>query len=287
MNKNDKETRDIFIKCSSLNDFIDLGENKKSIIDKNNKNEKLLRDGNSFLIKRGSNANVKFFVFDLPQLITCPGATEECRKNCYQKSVEKMHRGKDEAGNQLDSTIILHRKYNLYYSLRDDFVDKLYHEIIHKRLTKDTVIIRIHASGDFYSKEYFLKWLTISLAVFLAGKNYLFAAYTKSFEELNEALSDQELLKRAWDHAHQLAFKTSESTPSELALHDFGNIKIIGSIMDDTSEDKIGIIEKYGLSKYTVTETECKKTDCKSKDCASCMICYKKHKTDVVTFLRK
>jgi hypothetical protein len=182
MNKNDKETRDIFIKCSSLNDFINLGINL--VIDKNNKDEKLLREGNGFLIKRDSNANVKFFVFDLPRLITCPGATEQCRKNCYQKTSEEWHRGIDEAGNLLDSTIILHRKYNLYYSLRDDFVDKLYHEIIHKRPRKDTVIIRIHASGDFYSKEYFLKWLTISLAVFLAGKNYLFVAYTNPLKNL-------------------------------------------------------------------------------------------------------
>ena len=42
---------------------------------------------NDFL---GSNRNVKFFTFNLPRKLACPGRTDICARGCYQAISEEM-----------------------------------------------------------------------------------------------------------------------------------------------------------------------------------------------------
>jgi len=185
-----------------------------------------------------------------------------------------------------ESAVVNFRKLNWYYSLQDDFTSKMFAEIQRKRPKKNQqLVIRIHASGDFYSKEYLEKWMIIALATKLSGKKYQFGAYTKSFRILGSVLDDKAELECLYKKAYLLAGKGYHTAiPESLDLSSF-NLDIIASIMDDTSPDDIAIIRRLNLKTYTVTETPTAKTDCLGQECADCMKCYPMTK-NVITDLR-
>lgn len=116
-------------------------------------------------------------IFDLPAGYTCPGA-KDClafsnRENgkitdgknaqfrCYSASVEVLYSKTRNA-----------RWHN--YELLRGKTSKQMAEIISAFLPKHGVI-RIHSSGDFFNKSYFLAWLTIARN----NPNQIFYAYTK------------------------------------------------------------------------------------------------------------
>lgn len=281
MKKNAEYTRKILHQCEALCDFEKICID--AVMRETGENEKLLRSNNTFL---GSNKDTRFEVFDLPRLISCPGATDICRRHCYQINPEKMHRGKGQ-----DSAVLLHRKYNLLCSLQDNFVDRMFSELKAKKPGEKTLIIRLHADGDFYSEEYLMKWLTVSLACKLAEKAYRFVAYTKSYNILDNVLSDQGKLIKVWQNAYTLADISDDYIPGSISLENF-NIRIIASVMDDTNESALKIIQKYNLPKYKVTKGK-NLIDCTMISCADCMKCYNitdennlMNMTDIVTVLR-
>jgi hypothetical protein len=120
----------------------------------------------------GQNSKLKkdgIYQFDLPAyksktgMITCPNA-KTCIANCYARQ-----------GTYVFSNVQAKYEYNLEISLRDDFVEIMDKEI---KATKKLHTLRLHSSGDIYSREYFQKWLKIASL----NPNIQFYAYTKSFD---------------------------------------------------------------------------------------------------------
>lgn len=93
--------------------------------------------------------------------LTCPSALT-CIANCYARQgtynfpvVKKAYENRFQA------------------TLKDDFINKINTELIKNKVA----YLRIHDSGDFYSREYLHKWLKIMDD----NKDVIFYAYTKSY----------------------------------------------------------------------------------------------------------
>jgi len=98
--------------------------------------------------------------FGIPSIQTCFGA-KDCIKYCYVKK-----------GLYNYPNVKASQQRNLDTTKTDDFLVTMFEEIVMKASTH----IRIHDSGDFYSKEYLDKWLYIIESL----PHVQFYAYTKS-----------------------------------------------------------------------------------------------------------
>lgn len=99
-------------------------------------------------------------VFNLPAVETCPGAGA-CVKYCF--AAAEQHRYPQARA---------HRQRSLELSRSAGFVPTILAELSRKR----PPVVRVHASGDFYSWAYFLSWLDIARQ----SEQTQFYAYTKS-----------------------------------------------------------------------------------------------------------
>ena len=193
-------------------------------------------DGNK---KLKSNENVRFLIFNIPAVNTCPFRTALCEGACYAVKAETVY-----------PDVLPSRHRNVEFTKSPIFVDvmseyiKLVSENERKRKNRK-IWFRIHESGDFYNRTYFLKWVQIAKN----NPDVLFLAYTKSIAFIN---------------------------PSELPE----NLVIRASIWADTREYlRKESFEKYPI--YTAFEkTELEKALnngyelCECKDCATCGKCY-------------
>ena len=108
---------------------------------------------NSKLKKTSKELGVRVFNFGIPAYksasgkLTCPMA-DGCVKFCYAKK-----------GAYIWSNVkpAFEKRYEL--SKTDTFVDKMYDEIVKKKPD----YVRVHDSGDYYSKKYLNKWIDIAL----------------------------------------------------------------------------------------------------------------------------
>lgn len=76
----------------------------------------------------------------------CPGASDVCRSVCYALKSRYLF------------TAVQERlAWNLEQCLRDDFVDRMVHEI----RCKGVLVLRVHVAGDFFDEQYSRKWLGI------------------------------------------------------------------------------------------------------------------------------
>lgn len=124
--------------------------------------------------------SVAFLIFSLPAVYTCPYATADCLKYCYAKSA------------YMYPSVCINHAGNYMASLQDTFVTDVCKAIREKIYTKKggirkafinprtgepkKIYVRIHESGDFYSKVYLLKWVEIAEQF----PELKFFAYTKS-----------------------------------------------------------------------------------------------------------
>ena len=115
-----------------------------------------LSDGNTKLKKDG------IWSFNLIPIIHCPMAGA-CKSYCYAT-----------VGQQAFRSGVLRRARAFLATLSPDFVSSMASKIL-KAQKKGMRAIRIHDSGDFYSPEYFAKW--VQLASMFPGIR--FYAYTK------------------------------------------------------------------------------------------------------------
>ena len=115
---------------------------------------------NSKLKKTSKINGMKIFNFGIPAVETCIGATT-CKTYCYAKKGAY-------------AWPVVKAAYNrrLVASKQDDFCEVLFNEIVMSQATH----IRIHDSGDFYSREYLNKWLTVADSL----PHVTFYCYTKS-----------------------------------------------------------------------------------------------------------
>ena len=274
----DSRTEEILKRCFSIEAIKGLSDEEKELLrEQADKNDRM-QCNNDFL---GSNRNVKFFTFNLPRKLACPGRTDICARGCYQAISEEMLKEKGR-----DSQVLYSRKLNWFLAEQDDFVERILKEIMRRKPKADQrIIFRIHASGDFYSEEYLKKWMKIALITKLRNKNYDFVAYTKSYSELNNVLSNQAGLWKLYQETYNAA-KIAIPQEKELSLADF-NLNIIASYMDDTEEEKKRIAEKWNLPVYFVTEdNSLELTDCEADPCSECLKCYTFPMENVVTRLR-
>ena len=108
---------------------------------------------NSKLKKTSKELGVRVFNFGIPAYksasgkLTCPMA-DSCVKFCYAKK-----------GAYIWSNVkpAFEKRYEL--SKTDEFVNKMYDEIVKKKPD----YVRVHDSGDYYSKKYLNKWIDIAL----------------------------------------------------------------------------------------------------------------------------
>lgn len=253
----------------TIDDFKNVPADLKELV--YSSETKMLKCENSFL---GNTKCHKFWVFNLPRLITCPGATELCKKYCYQIDSELILKAKNN-----DSRCLVSRKVNLLKSFKDDFVDNMVSEIIRKRGYKGKIYVRIHASGDFYDEEYLKKWIKIALIIKKKNPKNYFMAYTKSFEILDKVMNDKDWFDNLYKECgfmKKMTYKLCDT-----------NIHFLASEMDDTSEDDKPIMKKYDMVKYIVTSKENANLEkCGNIQCAVCMKCYHNPKTDIGTILR-
>lgn len=112
-----------------------------------------------------SNSKLKkdgIFSFNLPSITTCPYA-DKCKKGCYATKGTYLFKCVEEANN-----------LKLHLSKYPEFVEWINEDI--QAMRKKPKYVRIHASGDFYSFEYLIKWVKIAKN----NPEIQFYAYTKS-----------------------------------------------------------------------------------------------------------
>ena len=107
---------------------------------------------NSKLKKTSKNLNLRVFNFGIPAYksasgkLTCPMA-DECVEFCYAKKGAYVWSNVQPA---------FEKRYQLSKTL--EFIDAMNSEIKNKR----PEYVRVHDSGDYYSRSYLAKWITIA-----------------------------------------------------------------------------------------------------------------------------
>ena len=102
----DSRTEEILKRCSSIEAIKGLSDEEKELLrEQADKNDRM-QCNNDFL---GSNRNVKFFTFNLPRKLACPGRTDICARGCYQAISEEMLKEKGR-----DSQVLYSRKLNWF-----------------------------------------------------------------------------------------------------------------------------------------------------------------------------
>jgi hypothetical protein len=100
--------------------------------------------------------------FNIPALITCAGKSLWCEKYCYAHKRQYSY-----------PNVISKYADNLRRAMREDFADVMNREL--RNIKGD--VIRIHASGDFFNRQYIESWLKIVRA----NRNKMFYAYTRAY----------------------------------------------------------------------------------------------------------
>lgn len=141
-----------------------------------------------YLVDEKTGKNRKIYSLDLLAGQTCPYAKEckswvytdkttgkqsikdgkDCRFRCYAVSLERY----------LPNVYELH-KHNTDV-LKKCRSPKQFADVISKNLPKNTGIVRIHSSGDFFNRNYFLGWLRVAES----NPDKLFYCYTKCLKYL-------------------------------------------------------------------------------------------------------
>ena len=189
-------------------------------------------NGNKKLV---SDNNVRYIVWNIPAVVTCPFRTTACEHSCYARKAECSY-----------PSCLPCRYSNLDASKEKAFIDNMI-AMIEDLLSKPSykackkIVYRIHESGDFYSQEYFSKWLKIAKH-FRDNKKLVFVAYTKSVNFVHDVPA---------------------------------NMVIRYSIWDDTEPEQIAKANALNLPIYTAVDkftNEPKRMQC---DCINCSTCFK------------
>ena len=182
---------------------------------------------------------VNFFIWSLPAIYTCPFRTPMCEKECYAVKAECY----PEVNPARWDNFAMSKLPTFVRDMTELIADRV------KRMRKPELIVRIHESGDFYSRRYAMDWLQIVRnieAMDFNGKKVTFIAYTKSFIYFD-------------------GVKLPES------------FKLRASVWADTAPEQKEIIERNGWPVYTAVK---KFTDhdtfhqCRCQDCATCGKCW-------------
>lgn len=224
--------------------------NLRNVLPENLDNNSIgLEQGNSKLGQKGEFYN-SVYVWNLPSVSTCPGASEWCMKNCYNADtrtdkfpIEKW---------QTNWWQVINKKNDL-----KNYIIKQLKE------SQEPCAVRLHSSGDFFSVDYINFWFDI----IEMNPKVSFWAYTRSWiiDELYLPLRHLNSLKNmqlfaSWDYT------MSENPPSDWRK----------SIVVDS----LSGIEKLDKSK----DFSCPEQFGEKPNCASCGFCIKaSHKNIIFT----
>lgn len=202
-------------------------EKRKQLVeDKMSLAESNIKDGDMKVhIGMGNRKLQGILTWSIPPVATCPSATNDCIMKCY--ALKDYYRNWD---NVSKSQYINHKM-----SEREDFVEimskmlkieALKHEVENDvNGTNKVLTVRIHVSGDFYSQEYFEKW--VQIAENLKGLPIQFGCYTKSINYIKNYL------------------KRTGKKLSDI------NINFNFSVWADTKEKFIAMADEMGLNIFT------------------------------------
>ncbi len=210
------------------------------------------------------NMNVRYFIWNIPCKITCPGKCNGCMKDCYAGKAEKQY-----------DDCLPSRYRNYILSFRVDFVERMVKEIKRRISNKRSlyykvlkrggkIVYRIHESGDFYTLEYLKKWIEIAKQL----PEIQFLWYTKSFEFFDEI--DVKTVPENFRSGGN--FSVWEDMPEHrkamaYRLAKEWNCRVYTALWD-TDENA----EKHGCTE-SLENTKRKYTLCRCEDCATCNIC--------------
>jgi hypothetical protein len=193
---------------------------------------------NSKLKKTSKALSLRVFNFGIPAYksasgkLTCPMA-DECVKFCYAK------KGAYIWGNVKPA---FEKRYEL--TKTDDFISAMNAEI----QSKKPDYVRVHDSGDYYSKAYLDKWIEIAIH----NPNVRFYSYTNMIEMfLNTSLPDnydvifsdsgkQKSLINPLKHRHTKIFSTSFAL-QEAGYTDASSVDLMATKWFNNT-NKVGLI---------------------------------------------
>lgn len=206
--------------------------------------------------KLQNNGNIRFIIWNLPAVKTCPFRTAMCEKSCYARKAERVY-----------PQVLPSRERNYIDSLEDDFTENMIYtlenELKSKKYTGKKVVFRIHESGDFYSLEYTRKWVEIARH-FLDNPQIVFLAYTKS-----------------------IIYFGLPSYGTEIPE----NMVVRSSLWADSKPEVVMLTERLNLPIYTALSEQDMETEranghkfaeCKCENCATCGLCWNKKARDVI-----
>lgn len=191
-------------------------------------------------LKATKNDPFKFLIWNLPAVVTCPYRTAQCESLCYARKAERVYKN-----------VLPFRHRNLELANSDGFVDHMVNNIRwHAQKPSfmgKRIYFRIHESGDYYTKQYLLKWLEVANRIAeYSDIDIVFLSYTKS-----------------------IRFFEGVELPS--------NFVVRYSVWDDTKLSEIAVNKKLGFSTFTAETKEnikaTKKFTC-GGDCNTCKTCY-------------
>lgn len=192
--------------------------------------------------KLKSSKAVKFLIWNLPAISTCPNATELCKSICYARKSERLY-----------PSVLPCREQNLIDANSSSFLSDMVRTIkfyLDKNSFKqaDKVYFRFHESGDFYSQQYFNDCVIIA-SLF---PQVTFLAYSKSLQFYKNSVYRNIL-------------------PANFIFR--------YSVMSDTAETETETAKLLNLPIYTAIKKGSSFKGyfkCNCIDCGTCQLCYKK-----------
>ena len=206
--------------------------------------------------KLAADSKIAFVIFSLPAVLTCPGATVECMKNCYARRDERFLKTR------------MSRLINLMISKQPDFETVLENAIkktiytrkgnLRKRFIGKEIVFRIHESGDFYNDTYMKAWFHVAARF----PDITFFTYTKSFKIYERCHTEQP-----------------------------DNFTVRASIWSDTSIEELLIINRLHMPIYTAYDAagvaaaiENGASRCTCESCTACKCACARHENkEIVT----
>lgn len=198
-----------------------------------------------------------FLIFNLPAVKTCPFATPSCVKLCYALKAERLY-----------PNVKIARARNYAASLQDNFTEVMI-QLIDLYMNKPKYknipcYFRIHESGDFYSKEYYSKWIQIIEYCRDKYSNLYFCFYTKSIAFID--ITNYEEFKRRRP-----------------------NVSVNISLWADSPDSTREFIKRGNFPVYTAATAEAlpalladkSNKKCRCSDCGACRMCLVNHKTNL------
>jgi hypothetical protein len=122
---------------------------------------KLSRRPHYVLVRGNDKIGDEIFAFNLPAVDSCPGMSAGC-SSCYAQR-----------GRWVFSKVREALRRNFEQSKLPFFTERIIAEVRHRRVR----VVRIHASGDFYSTTYIRSWLRVARNC----GNVIFYSYTRSW----------------------------------------------------------------------------------------------------------